>query len=499
MKLRIKHKSTDKYGFADRIRTGSLFPVIPPPANLRVILPALLTVILPVLLIVLLSAQRADAQDDQEGGFIKTRILFVFDASQSMSGYWESDQKINIARNFLIGVVDSLESLTNVQMALRVYGHQSPVFMKDCQDTKLEVAFEINNAHKIRQKLRFLKPNGNTPIAYSLEQAANDFPPCSDCRNIIIMITDGIEECGGDPCAVSRKLQEQGITLRPFVIGIGIDPNFKKTFDCVGYYYNAAREENFKEVLRVVITQALNTTSAQVNLLDQDHLPTETNVSMTFYDVFSGKVKHNFVHTMNHKGNPDTLFLDPLVTYRVEIHTIPPIIIDTVRVTAGKHTIIAADAPQGYLEARTIGQTHYRDMQFIVRKHGQLQTLHFQKMNEMEKYLIGRYDLEFPTVPKIILNDVEIRQSHTTTIEIPRPGIVTFISTAAGYGSLYKEEGGKLVWIANMDSRKTNQSLAIQPGYYTVVFRSGNSKNSYSTITKKFEVMAGSSSAVDLY
>jgi Ca-activated chloride channel family protein len=445
-----------------------------------------------------LSASIIHAQQNEEGGFSKTRILFVFDASQSMSGYWESDQKINIARSFLINVVDSLESLTNVQMALRVYGHQSPVFMQDCQDTKLEVGFDVNNAHKIRQKLRFLKPNGNTPIAYALDQSANDFPPCSDCRNIIIMITDGIEECGGDPCAVSRKLQEQGITLKPFIIGIGIDPNFKRTFDCVGFYFNAAREQNFKEVLRVVITQALNTTSAQVNLLDQDNLPTETNVNMTFYDLFSGKVKHNFVHTMNHKGNPDTLFLDPLISYRLEIHTIPPITLDTVKVTAGKHTIIAADAPQGYLEARTMGRAHYRDMQFIVRQHGKSETLHFQKMNEKEKYLIGRYDLEFPTVPKITLNNIEIRQSHTTTIEIPRPGIVTFISAANGFGSLYKEDGGKLKWIHNLDPSKTNQSLAIQPGIYTVVFRSSNSKNTFSTITKKFEARAGSSSAVEL-
>jgi Ca-activated chloride channel family protein len=456
-------------------------------------------ILLLILLQVQLLASSAQELDEKKGGFIKTRILFVFDASQSMSGYWESDQKISIARNFLIGVVDSLETLPNVQMALRVYGHQSPVFMKDCQDTKLEVGFDINNAHKIRQKLRFLKPNGNTPIAYSLQQSANDFPPCDDCRNIIIMITDGIEECGGDPCAVSRLLQEQGIALRPFIIGIGIDPNFRKTFDCVGYYYNAAREENFKEVLRVVITQALNTTSAQVNLLDQDNLPTETNVNMTFYDLLSGKVKHNFVHTMNHKGNPDTLFLDPLISYWLEIHTIPPIIIDTVRVTAGKHTIIATSAPQGYLEARTIGRTHYRDMQFIVRKYGRTETLHFQKINEKEKYLIGRYDLEFPTLPKIILNDIEIRQSHTTTIEIPRPGIVTFISTNPGFGSLYKEDRGNLVWIANLDNQKTNQSLAIQPGIYTVVFRSGNSKITYSTISKKFEVRAASSSAVELY
>lgn len=433
-----------------------------------------------------------------EGGFVNTRILFVFDGSQSMSGYWESDVKINIARNFLLHIVDSLETLPNVQMGLRIYGHQSPVVLQDCKDTKLEVTFDINNAHKIRQKLRFVKPLGNTPIAYSLEQSAYDFPPCAECRNIVILITDGIEECGGDPCEVSRRLQSSGITLKPFIIGIGVDPDFKKTYDCVGYFFNAAREENFKDVLRVVITQALNTTSAQVNLLDQAHQPTETDVNMTFYDVFSGRVMHNFVHTLNHKGNPDTLYLDPLVTYRLEIHTIPPIVLDNVSVTAGKHTIIAADAPQGYLEAITQGPTHYRDMQFIVRQHGKAETLHFQKIDEKEKYLVGRYDIEIPTVPKIVLNDIVISQSHTTTIEIPRPGIVTFLSLNPGYGSLYEERNGKLIRIHNLDPNKENQSHAIQPGTYTVVFRSRNSKNTFSTISKTFRVRSGTSSAIEL-
>ncbi|MEE9462037.1 MAG: hypothetical protein V3V53_09405, partial [Bacteroidales bacterium] len=295
------------------------------------------------------------------------------------------------------------------------------------------------------------------------------------------------------------KLQSRGITLKPFIIGIGVDPNFKKTYDCVGYFFNAAKEGNFKDVLRVVITQALNTTSAQVNLLDQDHQPNETDVNMTFYDVFSGKVLHNFVHTLNHKGNPDTLYLDPLVTYRLEIHTIPPIIIDNVSVTAGKHTIIATDAPQGYLEAITPGRTHYRDMQFIVRQHGKAGTLHFQKIDEIGKYLVGRYDIEIPTVPAILLSDIVISQSHTTTIEIPRPGIVTFLSLNPGYGSLYEERNGKLIRIHNLDPTKKNQSHTIQPGSYTVVFRSRNSKNTFSTISKAFRVRAGSSSVVELY
>ncbi len=277
----------------------------------------------------------------------ETRILFVFDASQSMNGYWESDKKINIARRTLISIIDSLEQLDNVQMALRVYGHQSPVPPQDCNDTRLEVPFSKGNAPKIRQELRYLSPKGTTPIANTLTKSGQDFPDeCYDCRNIIILITDGIEACDGDPCAASYELQKRGVVLKPFVIGIGIDEGFKKTFDCIGHYYNAADEEKFSEVLGVVISQALNSTTAQVNLLDIKGLPTETNVNMTFSDQFSGKVIHNYIHTMNYRGIPDTIVLDHLVTYQLRVNSIPPVYVDSINVYVGKHTQIAAGCPQ---------------------------------------------------------------------------------------------------------------------------------------------------------
>ena len=47
----------------------------------------------------------------------ETRILFIFDASQSMAGTWQKETKIAIARNVLIHIIDSLEQLPNVKMA----------------------------------------------------------------------------------------------------------------------------------------------------------------------------------------------------------------------------------------------------------------------------------------------------------------------------------------------------------------------------------------------
>ncbi len=114
----------------------------------------------------------------------KTRILFVLDGSQSMFAKWENGQKMQIATRLLGEMVDSLKSVKNVELALRAFGHQYRVLPgeRSCKDTKLEVPFSSGNHNQIISKLRDITPKGTTLIAYSLEQAANDFPTCGDCK-----------------------------------------------------------------------------------------------------------------------------------------------------------------------------------------------------------------------------------------------------------------------------------------------------------------------------
>lgn len=429
-----------------------------------------------------------------------TNILFIFDASQSMAGQWESDKKITIARKVLTAMIDSLEKVPHVQMALRIYGHQSPVPPQDCSDTKLEVPFSPNNAGRIRQELQFLIPKGTTPMANSLLKGGQDFPKnCEKCRNVIILITDGIEACDGDPCFASRELQRMGITLKPFVIGIGIDENFSKSFECIGQFYNAKNESQFNTVLNVVISLALNSTTAQVNLLDSGGSPSETDVNMTFFDQLSGKVYYNFIHTINNKGNPDTLVLDPLVTYKLKVHTIPPVEKDSIKVLSGKHTIISLDTPQGYLKILSKGDNQYRGLQTIVRQAGKTETLTVQAFESTEKYLTGKYDLEVLTLPRIMLSNVEIKQSHTTTIDIPRPGLATFLYTSHGFGSIYVLHQNNQQWVCNLNSNSRSETVLLQPGHYRVVYRPANAKQVLYTVSKTFEIVSGSSKVVELY
>jgi Ca-activated chloride channel homolog len=435
---------------------------------------------------------------EQEKPKPTTRILFVFDASQSMYGKWQSDTKFNIATRLFMNILDSLKNVKNLEIALRVYGHQKQFPPQDCKDTRLEVPFGKDNIARIKHTLKTIIPKGTTPIAYSLQQAQYDFTPCDNCRNVVILITDGLEECGGDPCMVSAELQKKGIVLKPFIIGIG--RNFKESFDCVGKYFDATNEKEFRSALNVVISQALNPTTAQVNLLDQYGKPTETNVNMTFYDIVSGKIRYNFIHSLNSKGLPDTLEIDPLLTYNIVVHTIPPVEKDSVKLTPGKHTTIGIDAPQGYLGFKASENSTIKYLPCIIRKKGSIETINVQQFDQVEKYIVGDYDVEVLCLPRITVYDVNIAQSHTTTVEIPMPGIAVIQKSTNGYGSLYLEDKNELTWLYNLrDTPQQQETLYLQPGKYRVVFRSKYSNRASYTIEKSFTVDPGQTTNVKLY
>ena len=430
-----------------------------------------------------------------------TRILFVFDGSQSMYGRWQSGAKIDIAQRLIARMLDSLDQINDnqtFQLALRVYGHQKPVPPQDCNDTKLEVPFAFNNIGKIKKTLREIVPKGTTPIANSLLKSATDFPNCDNCRNVIILITDGVEACDGDPCAASRELQKKGIILKPFVIGVGLDDSFKKTFECVGTYFDAADEATFKNVLGIVISQALNNTTAQINLLDIANRATETDVPITLYDRVSGAIKYSFVHTINFRGVPDTINIDPLVTYNMTVHTIPPVNVDSIVITPGKHSQIGASTPQGSLELMIPQAKGNYQVQAIVRQSGKNSTLNVQPFNTEQKYLVGMYDLEILTLPRYIERNIEIKQSTKTRIAVPPPGIVTINSTGPGYGSVFVERNNKLEWVIDLSPTQTRHTFSLQPGDYRVVYRAKSSRETFYSKSTRFVIGSGSSTIVKI-
>lgn len=430
-----------------------------------------------------------------------TRLLFIFDFSNSMNATWETSSRIAIAKRLISNAVDSLKNVKDVEIALRLYGHQSPLLpdRQDCKDSKLEVPFGKNNHDEVKFKIGANYPKGTTPIAYSLEQAGGDFPVCKECRNVIILITDGIEACDGDPCAIARALRSKSISVKPFIIGVGLDLSYLKQLECIGNVFDANNEGAFQNTLKVVIDQAVNNTTAQLNLNDIYKKPTETNVSYTVYDQKTNKVRYNYEHTINRYGYPDTIVLDAVSTYKIIVHSIPEVIKENITLKPGIHNIIEMDVPQGTLELRVRNNNRYvTRTPVIVRKKADMHTLNVQNIGETEKYLVGDYDIEILTLPRIYINKVEIRQSTINKIEIPAPGILKLNIASPGYGSIFILEEGKQKFVCHLNPENKQQEYALQPGNYVMIYRNKKRQKTIYTVEKKFNIVSLQSQTINL-
>lgn len=431
----------------------------------------------------------------QDSDAERIRILFIFDGSNSMNAVWQKSSKIKVARALMLRTLDSLKDLENVELALRLYGHQTKIVPghQDCNDTKLEVPFSSNksNVQRIKDQLRALQPKGTTPIALSLELAANDFPECDNCRNVIILITDGIEACDGDPCAVAKALNSKGIKLKPFIIGVGLDTSYLGQFNCIGEFLSADTEDSFEGVLSYVVSQAINNTTVQVNINNIQSKPKETDVTMSFYNQKNRKLEYTYMHTMNLKRDPDTMAINPLFTYKLVVHTVPEIIVENIKVIPGKHNTIMVDGPQGFLDLRIQGNgALHQEIGCIVRKAGTMQTLNFQPMNTTHKYLVGKYDLELLTLPRTYIDNIEIKQSRNSKIVIPNSGLVT-IRKRNGPCQIFELKDGKENWVCNVQDNYMPTTIKLLPGNYKVTFRMENIYSTANTIQKRVTITPG--------
>jgi len=179
-------------------------------------------------------------------------VEIVVDASRSMWGRMHGEPKMVVAKEILQDV--SYWFPEDLNLALRAYGSTSPSESSDCADSALLVPFGDENREPIRAAIAGLRPLGQTPIAYALNQSARDFGTLQDDR-AVVLVTDGIESCGGDPVQAARELREQGITVHliGFGLGNGADEDTASLRAVAnasgGRYVTAGSAEELKEAL----------------------------------------------------------------------------------------------------------------------------------------------------------------------------------------------------------------------------------------------------------
>ena len=402
---------------------------------------------------------------------------------------WDQQTRMESAKEILNESIEDLRGIPDLEIALRVYGHQSIVnnTFQDCDDTKLEVPFGRNTIDEIKKKVKYLNAKGATPIARSLEAAAGDFPT-GEARNFIILITDGLESCDNDPCIIAKKLKEKEVNVTPFVIGIGLDLSYLEKFNCIGSFTEAENKKTFRSVLTNIIDKALLNTTVQVNLNDLSYKPKETDVTMFFYRAGSHELIYTYTHTLNRYKNPDTLVLDPTIKYDLMVSTLPQIKKTNIEIKEHTHNTIEVDAAQGYLKFISSRGKYNTRYQLRISKKGEENTINHQDLGSTQKYLIGKYDLEIYTLPRTY-KTIEIKEYKTSTVDIPAPGILDLKSAKLYVGQIFvKRNNNNYEWVCNLNPKLRSQKWQLQPGEYKIVFREKEQFSSAYTSEKIFKI-----------
>jgi Ca-activated chloride channel family protein len=144
------------------------------------------------------------------------RSIIVLDASGSMWGQIDGRTKIDIAREALSGVIAKLPADT--EMGLMAYGHREK---GSCDDIEIIVEPATGTGPAILEAANALQFIGKTPLTESVRRAALALRSTEE-KATVILITDGIETCAADPCALGAELEATGVDFTAHVVGFGL-------------------------------------------------------------------------------------------------------------------------------------------------------------------------------------------------------------------------------------------------------------------------------------
>ena len=231
-----------------RNSTRGVFAMITKPFQANFYTSLFFLLILSITLSGLTTSSFAQSSDTTSSG----KLLLILDASGSMWGQIEGENKITIAKSVLKDVVGGLPD--GAEVGLIAYGHRQK---GDCKD--IETIVEIGPVDKaaLNERIEALNPKGKTPITDSVLKAFESVRATEDAVTVIL-VSDGIETCGGDPCRAVREAKEAGINFIMHVVGFDVGDVDVSQLECAaqaggGLYLSAQNASELTEALETAV------------------------------------------------------------------------------------------------------------------------------------------------------------------------------------------------------------------------------------------------------
>lgn len=180
--------------------------------------------------------------------------IVVLDGSGSMWGRIDGRPKLEIARETASRVLGALPP--SRKLGLLAYGHRS---RGDCNDIELMVAPAEGTAGAIQSAIEKMRFQGKTPLTEAVRQAAQVLRSTEEPATVVL-ITDGLETCEADPCALAAELEKTGVDFTAHVIGFGLSREEGARVACIaertgGRYMEARNADSLAEALASTVTK----------------------------------------------------------------------------------------------------------------------------------------------------------------------------------------------------------------------------------------------------
>jgi Ca-activated chloride channel homolog len=176
------------------------------------------------------------------------------DSSGSMAGKVQGQTKMHLAKQAVQQFASNLPEGANV--AVRVYGNKGTSSQKDkaisCSSSEMLYPLQPYDSNKFQSAIANLKPAGWTPLAASIKSAKNDLAKQQGegVQNIIYVVSDGVETCGGNPVQEAKNLHNSNIKAVVNIIGFDVDDSGQKALKAVadagGGSYQTVNQEDLK-------------------------------------------------------------------------------------------------------------------------------------------------------------------------------------------------------------------------------------------------------------
>jgi len=154
-------------------------------------------------------------------------VMIVLDASGSMWGRIDGKPKIEIAREVLGKVLTDLDGKANI--GILTYGHRKK---GDCGDIETIIPVGRVDHAKYMKVINKLSPKGKTPISDAVRKSAEELRFTEE-KATVILVSDGLETCNADPCALAKELESQGIDFTVHVVGFDLKGKDISSLQCL--------------------------------------------------------------------------------------------------------------------------------------------------------------------------------------------------------------------------------------------------------------------------